>query len=182
MQGSSECVPKSIWESCSAFANTIGGTILLGVTEDLKEKDLAKRYSITGVEDKMKMIKSFWDTINSSKVNANILLDSDVQPLNVDGKDIIVITVPQADWRTKPVFLNENVYKGTFKRNHEGDYHCTESEIKAIVSSNRRWSACSDARVPKTPISNARRVNATTFLPSVLPRHKWLILKSGSMP
>lgn len=126
-------IPKSVWESYSAFANTIGGTILLGVAEDLNEKDTSKRYSITGVDDTRKMIKSFWDTINSSKVSANILLDSDVQSLNIDGKDIMVITVPQADWRTKPVFLNENVFKGTFKRNYEGDYHCTESEIKAMI-------------------------------------------------
>ena len=49
-------VPKSVWESYSAFANTIGGTILLGVAEDLNEKDPAKRYNITGVEDARKMI------------------------------------------------------------------------------------------------------------------------------
>lgn len=35
-------VPKSIWESYSAFANTMGGTILLGVFEDVKEKQHMK--------------------------------------------------------------------------------------------------------------------------------------------
>lgn len=35
-------VPKSLWESYSAFANTMGGTILLGVFEDVKEKQPAK--------------------------------------------------------------------------------------------------------------------------------------------
>ena len=35
---------------------------------------------------------------------------------------------PQADWRAKPIYLNGNVYKGTYRRNNEGDYHCTEAQ------------------------------------------------------
>ena len=48
-------VPKSVWESYSAFANTMGGTILLGVFEDMKEKDPAKRFRIEGVDDAEKI-------------------------------------------------------------------------------------------------------------------------------
>lgn len=126
-------IPKSIWETYSAFANTIGGTILLGIKENTKEKDPTKRFTITGVEDSKKMITELWNTINSNKVSANILLDQHVDSVYVDGKEVVYIIVPQADWRVKPVYLNENVYKGTYKRNHEGDYHCTESEVKAMI-------------------------------------------------
>ena len=41
--------------------------------------------------------------------------------------------MPQADWRIKPIYLNGNVYKGTYRRNHEGDYHCTERQLRAMI-------------------------------------------------
>lgn len=104
-------VPKSVWESYSAFANTMGGTILLGVFEDLKEKDLSKRFRIEGVEDADKNLKDFWNTINSNKVSDNILTDSDVEVVDVDGLQVVCIHVPMADWRVKPVYLNENICK-----------------------------------------------------------------------
>ena len=126
-------LPKSVWESYSAFANTIGGYILLGIDENRKETDVAKRFTIIGVDNIPKLISDLWNTINSNKVNRNILLDSDVEVNTIDGKSIICIHVPQADWRMKPVFLNENPYKGSFKRNHEGDYHCTEMEVRAMI-------------------------------------------------
>ena len=126
-------VPKSVWESYSAFANTMGGTILLGVFENMKENDPAKRFRIQGVDDAEKIRKDFWNTINSNKVSDNILTDTDVEVVDVDGLHVVCIHVPMADWRVKPVYLNENVYKNTFKRNHEGDYHCTEQQVRAMI-------------------------------------------------
>ena len=46
---------------------------------------------------------------------------------------IVCIHIPQADWRIKPIYLNGNVYKGTYRRNHEGDYHCTERQVRAMI-------------------------------------------------
>lgn len=126
-------VPKSVWETYSAFANTIGGLILLGVEEHKKETDPAKRFEIKGVDNCQKIVTDFWNTVNSEKVNENILVDSDVETVNMDGAQIVCIHVPQADWRAKPIYLNGNVYKGTYKRNNEGDYHCTEAQVKAMI-------------------------------------------------
>lgn len=126
-------VPVDVWKTYSAFANTYGGTILLGIVEHLKEKDLQKRFQIVGVEDSRKIVTDFWNTINSNKVNENILSDSDVEVINVDGKEVVCIHVPQAEWSIKPIFLNNDIYKGTFRRNHEGDYHCNERQVKAMI-------------------------------------------------
>ena len=68
-------MPKSIWQTYSAFANTIGGMILFGVDENMKEKDIQKRYQIIGVDEPRKIVTDFWNTLNSDKVNENILVD-----------------------------------------------------------------------------------------------------------
>ena len=126
-------VPKDLWKTYSAFANTIGGLILLGVDENLKEKDPSKRFQIIGIEDVQKTLTDFWNTINSDKVSENILTDKDVEVVGIDGKKIICIHVPMADFRMKPIYLNGNVYKGSYRRNHEGDYHCTERQVRTMI-------------------------------------------------
>ena len=71
-------VPKSVWETYSAFANTIGGVIMLGIEENRKETDITKRFQIIGVDDAQKIVNDFWNTINSDKVNENILASSNL--------------------------------------------------------------------------------------------------------
>jgi len=127
-------LPSSVWETYSAFANTYGGTILLGVHEDTKEKDPKKRFSVTGVEDAEKIKKDFWNIIhNAEKVSMNILRDECVETVDVDGKSVVAISVPQAYYTMKPIYINNNLSRGSFRRNHEGDYHCSEQELRMMV-------------------------------------------------
>ena len=80
-------LPGSLWETYSAFANTYGGTILLGVYEDMTEKDSKKRFAITGVEDADKICKDLWNTVHShEKVNMNLLRDEDVSKVTSDKR------------------------------------------------------------------------------------------------
>ena len=126
-------VPKSVYESYSGFANTKGGYIFLGINEDKSKQKIEERFIIQGISNPTKQLEDFWNTINGSKVNMNILKDEDVFIVEEDGVSIIVIHVPRADYNMRPVYVGENPYKGTYKRNHEGDYHMPEHEVNAMI-------------------------------------------------
>lgn len=38
-----------------------------------------------------------------------------------------------ANREQKPVYINDDIFGGTFRRNHEGDYHCTKLQVKAML-------------------------------------------------
>lgn len=86
-------VPKSAYESYSAFANTKGGYIILGVKEDKTKTNPEERFILQGIDNQEKQKEDFWNTINGSKVNVNILKDEDVYVVDEDGISLIVIHV-----------------------------------------------------------------------------------------
>lgn len=45
----------------------------------------------------------------------------------------MTISVPMAAREQKPVYINGDMFRGTFRRNWEGDYHCTPSEVRAML-------------------------------------------------
>jgi predicted HTH transcriptional regulator len=121
-------VPASLWESYSAFANTSGGVILLGVSEE------DNVLQITGVKDASRKIQDIWNTLNNRrKISANVLTERHVYKQSIDNSDIIVIEVPRAERHDKPVYINNDLFGGTFRRNAEGDYHCSPQSVKSML-------------------------------------------------
>lgn len=127
-----EALPNSIWETYSSFANTQGGVIILGIKEKSNHS-----FEVSGVDSPEKLISDFWNTMNNrNKISENILTDSDVFESKIDGKKIICIRVPRADRTSKPVYVGTDFFSGTFRRNGDGDYHCSREEVLAMVRDN----------------------------------------------
>ena len=122
-------LPHSVWETYSAFANTVGGVILLGV-EEWDDKTLHPVFLPYPDE----LIEEFWSILNDKqKVSVNLLTREDITLEDVDGMYIIAINVPKADRKERPVFIGDNPFSGTYVRRGDGDYPCTEEEVKRMI-------------------------------------------------
>ncbi len=121
-------LPKSIWETYSAFANTLGGVILLGVQE---YRD--KTFHLVDLPDPDGMKQEFWTLVNDpNTASVNILSLDNIRIENIDGNHIIIIEVPRAGRMNRPVFVDGNP-QHTYRRNGEGDYRCSHEEYQAMI-------------------------------------------------
>ncbi|MCK5855320.1 MAG: putative DNA binding domain-containing protein, partial [Sulfurovaceae bacterium] len=121
-------LPKSLWSSLSAFANTAGGYIILGVEEK------GGVFELGSLKNSNTMLKQFWDTHNNrEKLNNPICKEEDVSVLTIENSLVIIIYVPISLRKERPVYLNGNPYKGTYKRSYEGDYGCSKEEVNQML-------------------------------------------------
>ena len=77
------------------------------------------------------MVQKEFPDIPVTVIPNQVPLPAEQKDYAIDGKTIIWIEVPQADYTQKPVYISNNPLSGSFKRNFEGDYHCKEAEVKA---------------------------------------------------
>ncbi len=123
--------PGSFWDTYSAFANTDGGTIVLGVQEK-KGKFFLDNLSEEQIE---KYSRDFWNNVhNLSTISCNLMRKEDVVVVHYKGFAFMLFFVPRAPRERKPVYRAHDPYKGTFKRNHEGDYNCTKEEVQRMFA------------------------------------------------
>jgi ATP-dependent DNA helicase RecG len=124
-------IPKDLWQSYSAFANTRGGYIVLGV-EELS----GGRFALgKGVIDAERLKRDLFNQLNNpQKVSANLLSESDVEIHDIAGQPVLIIRVPAATRRHKPVYLNGNPLTGSYRRLHEGDRLCDAETVKRLLA------------------------------------------------
>lgn len=74
-------LPKNIWETLSAFANTSGGWIVLGVKQN------GKKFEISGVDNAEKLEQDFLGTLRSQKFNEPV--DAKSMLYHIDGHKVL---------------------------------------------------------------------------------------------
>ena len=166
-------IPESAWETYSGMANTDGGVVLLGVAE---HSDGTLEF--VGIKDIARVRKTFWDTLNNSqKVSINLLTDRDVQEVSFKGVEspALLISVPPATRKQRPVFVGRNPFDGTFKRNYEGDYRCSKGEVERMFA--ERVQESRDARIlPKFTLKDLNPESLAAYrqeFRTAKPTHAW---------
>lgn len=123
--------PGSFWETYSAFANTEGGVVILGASEE----DGTVRLDGLAPPQLGDHQKILWDGLNNrGKVSRNLLTNENVQGVTVDGANLLSIRVPRAGRSERPVYLGPTPFGNTYRRHHEGDYRCTDDEVRRMLA------------------------------------------------
>lgn len=123
-------VPDDFWKTYSALANTDGGYILLGIQE--KPRGI---FTPLGLNNLEQVRKALWDNLHNKKqISINLLREEDVQPIEIDGKTILQISVPRATRTQKPVHTGSNPLGGTWLRRYEGDYAADDETVRRFMA------------------------------------------------
>ncbi len=122
----SGAVPRNAWETISAFANTIGGALVLGLAET------DEGWVVEGVSQPARMVRDLYSTMRDrAKISSDICGHDDIWIETIDDKALIVVRVRAAPRRSKPVYLNGDRYRA-FIRRDQNDARCSEDEIERL--------------------------------------------------
>jgi ATP-dependent DNA helicase RecG len=167
-------VPGSVWETYAAMANTQGGEIVLGVAER-NDGGL----DVLGLQNPERVVRTFWNLINNRQiVSVNLLRNDDVQIVEEAGTAVLHVIVPRASREQRPVYTGPNPLTGTFRRNHEGDYRCSEREVRRMIADAEQDQR--DARIlPGYTLGDLDTDSLGAYrneFRSANPNHVWLTL------
>ena len=173
--------PKSFWETYSAFANTQGGVIILGVKE---YQGIFEPNNLSD-EDMDKLQKDFWSGArNKNTTNICLLQQKDVEVGHIGDSKVLVFHIPAARREQRPVHCTMDAFRGTYRRNYEGDYLCSPMEVRRMfadaditrpadgrILKNYSWDD-----IDKPSFDQYRRLFAVAR-----PNHTWLALSDEDL-
>jgi ATP-dependent DNA helicase RecG len=146
-------VPKSAYETVSAFANTHGGWLVFGVAES------PQGFLITGVRDSERLARDFLTALRAdNKVNHDI--HATVQRHRIDDKTLLVIHIPESARHQKPIYLHGDIRR-TFLRRSGADVRAGLPEIERMLrdAAEERW----DGQVVDFPVEEALDLRAIAW-------------------
>lgn len=123
-------VPEDFWPTYCAFANTAGGVIVLGLRE---RKGV---FEVVGIQDVAKVRRELFDGLNNpQKVSVNLLTDASVQEVVLDGRTILVVDVPRATRKQRPVHRTPNPFLGhSYRRLNDGDRSLPDEDVRRMIA------------------------------------------------
>ncbi|MDY6786768.1 MAG: putative DNA binding domain-containing protein, partial [candidate division WOR-3 bacterium] len=113
-------IPKNVWRTVSAFANTSGGWLIFGVEQS--EDD----FIVKGVRKPEKIEQEFTTTLRGEKFNQKII--PKCKKYNIENKIILAFYIPL--FKTRPVYYNTP--KNSFIRTASGNQRLTKEEIDSL--------------------------------------------------
>src|SRR4051812_4117729 len=118
--------PKSLRETLSAFSNTLGGVIILGLDE-------SDAFAATGVADPSKMASDLAAMCSDEMEPA---LRPYIQVHAFEGARLVVAEIPELPREQKPCFYKgAGITKGAYVRVHDGDRQLSSYEVQMMLSS-----------------------------------------------
>ena len=144
-------LPKNIWETVSAFSNSAGGWVILGVSQE------GKRFEIIGVENPEKLEQDF-STVLRSQNKFNVLINPICKKYRIDGKIVLAFHILSSE--QKPVYFNS--LKNTFIRTGSGDQRATDSEINAMLR-DQLFGVMSARPVERTTLKDINRTTLARY-------------------
>ena len=114
-------LPKNIWETVSAFSNTNGGWILLGIKQE------GKIFTITGTDNLEKLEQDINNTL-SGQQKFNSLIRPTLERWDFDGLKVLGCYIPLSN--KKPIYFNSP--ENTFIRVGSADIRATKAEVDAM--------------------------------------------------
>lgn len=123
--------------------------------------------------------KIFWDCAhNKGKTSVCLPRESDVRIEQVDGAFILICEIPRASYEFRPVYINNSPFGNTYRRNHEGDYVCTDAEVRRMFADAEHDRHSQDSRI-LVGFDFERDIDIETLhqyrqtLASLQPTHPW---------
>ncbi|MBE1500737.1 ATP-dependent DNA helicase RecG [Amycolatopsis lexingtonensis] len=165
-------LPRSARDTVVAFANTRGGTLILGLDE-------RSGFTATGLADPAKM---------SSDLAA--MCAADVEPPvrphigihDFEGTSVLVAEVPELPPHLKPCFSRgAGMSQGSFVRVGDGDRKLTSYEVQLLLA-NRGQPREDEAPVPGTGLADLDATLVTAFLTRLRTRRPYAFGELDDVP